>query len=89
MTPSFERVMYDLRVGLLQHPANEGPPFSEFRTGLDHFELEVATMPELDAWRRCLEERGIPHSGAHPHIATFRDPDNIQLELFCTAGRGA
>ncbi len=26
--------------------------------------------------------------GAHPHIVTFRDPDNIQLELFCTAGRG-
>ena len=25
-----------LLIGLLQHPANPGEPFSEFRTGLDH-----------------------------------------------------
>lgn len=76
----------DVRIGLLRHPSNGGEPFSEFRTGLDHLELEVATMQELDAWRRRLDEAGVPHSGAHPHIVTFRDPDNIQLELFCTAG---
>ena len=78
----------DVRIGLLQHPSNDGEAFSEFRTGLDHVELEVDNLPELDAWRRQLDGLGVPHSGAHPHIVTFRDPDNIQLELFCPAGRG-
>ena len=75
-----------LRIGLLQHPTNDGQPASEFRTGLDHAEFEVGTMRELDDWRRHLASLGISHSGARPHIATFRDPDNIQLEFFCQAG---
>jgi len=73
----------DIRIGLLRHPANRGEPFSEFRTGLDHVELEVASLDELDAWRHRLDRAGVPHSGARPHIVTFRDPDNIQLELYC------
>jgi glyoxylase I family protein len=72
-----------LLLGLLQHPQNEGQPFSEFRTGLDHVEFEVGTMDELDEWRDLLDARGIRWSGARPHIVTFRDPDNIQLEFFC------
>jgi catechol 2,3-dioxygenase-like lactoylglutathione lyase family enzyme len=75
-----------IRIGLLRHPANDGQPFSEFRTGLDHVEFEVGTMRELDDWRRHLDEVGVRYSGARPHIVTFRDPDNIQLELFCQAG---
>jgi glyoxylase I family protein len=75
-----------LRIALLQHPSNDGQPFSEFRTGLDHIEFEVGSMRELDAWRRKLDELGIPYSGARPHIVTFRDPDNIQLEFFCPEG---
>jgi glyoxylase I family protein len=75
-----------LRIGLLQHPSNDGTPFSEFRTGLDHVELEVGSMRELDAWRRHLNEQAVSYSGARPHIVTFRDPDNIQLELFCPEG---
>lgn len=75
-----------LLIGLLHHPANEGEPFSEFRTGLDHVEFHVGTMPELDDWRRHLDRAGVRYSGARPHIITFRDPDNIQLELFCPAG---
>jgi glyoxylase I family protein len=57
-----------LLIGLLQHPANPGDAFSEFRTGLDHLELEVASQDELDAWRRRLDSLGVSHSGAHPHI---------------------
>jgi glyoxylase I family protein len=75
-----------LRIGLLRHPANDGEAFSEFRTGLDHVEFEVGTMPELEEWRRHLAHLGIRYSGARPHIVTFRDPDNIQLEMICAAG---
>lgn len=75
-----------LRIGLLQHPSNDGTQFSEFRTGLDHIEFEVGSMRELEAWRRHLYELEIGYSGARPHIVTFRDPDNIQLEFFCPEG---
>ena len=73
----------NVRIGLLKHPANDGLPFSELRTGLDHVEFEVASADELDAWRRWLDMAGVPYSGARDHIVTFRDPDNIQLELYC------
>jgi glyoxylase I family protein len=76
-----------VRLGLQQHPANDGRPFSEFQTGLDHVEFDVAEMSELEAWRGWLDAHGVSHSGAHSHIVTFRDPDNIQLELYCLAGR--
>ena len=72
-----------LLIGLLQHSQNDGEPFNEFRAGLDHVEFEVATMAELNDWRDRLDARGIAWSGARPHLLTFRDPDNIQLELFC------
>jgi glyoxylase I family protein len=72
-----------LLIGLLQHKQNPGDPFSEFRTGLDHLELEVGSLEELREWERRLTERGILHSGIQQaHILTFRDPDNIQLEFF-------
>jgi glyoxylase I family protein len=72
-----------LEIGLLQHLSNPGDTFSEFRTGLDHLEFEVASMDELRAWEGRLNELGIAHSGIKHHLITFRDPDNIQLEFFC------
>lgn len=75
-----------LTIGLLQHRRNDGEPFSEFRTGLDHVEFEVASSEELDAWRARLNDLGINHSGAFAHVVTFRDPDNIQLEFFWPGG---
>jgi len=74
-----------LLIGLMQHSQNTGEPFSEFNTGLDHVEFEVPTLEELDEWRKRLDERGVPWSRAQPHLLTFRDLDNIQLELFCPA----
>jgi glyoxylase I family protein len=53
-----------LLIGLLQHPANPGEPFSEFRTGLDHPEFEVAGRDELERWEERLTALGIPHSGS-------------------------
>lgn len=73
-------------LGLLAHPANRGDAFSEFRTGLDHLELGVVSPEELEAWKARLDQLGIEHSDIKERptalILTFRDPDNIQLELF-------
>jgi glyoxylase I family protein len=73
-------------VGLVAHPGNDGEPFSEFRTGLDHAELGVPSREALEAWVARLDALGIAHSGikqaALGAMVTFRDPDNIQLELY-------
>jgi glyoxylase I family protein len=76
-----------LEIGLLQHAGNSGAAFSEFTTGLDHLEFEVGSAEELDGWRRRLGELGIRYTSGLPHIVTFRDPDNIQLEFFWPGGQ--
>ena len=78
-----------LLIGLLAHASNPGEMFSEFGTGLDHLEFEVASLAELDAWPHRLDDFGVAHSGAWPHIVTFRDPDNIQLEFFWPPSSGS
>nr|WP_090344129.1 VOC family protein [Mycolicibacterium malmesburyense]CRL75399.1 lactoylglutathione lyase-like lyase [Mycolicibacterium malmesburyense] len=79
-------------IGLHTNTGNDGTQFDEARTGLDHVGLNVASRAELDAWTRRLDELGIEHSGVRSAdepfpfaTVVFRDPDNIQLELF-TAG---
>jgi len=73
---------------LVGHADNDGAPFSEFRTGLDHLEFLVASRSDLDEWAARLDELGIAHSGIKepPYtpnaMLTFRDPDDIQLEFF-------
>ncbi len=73
---------------LVGHASNDGAPFSENRTGLDHLEFLVPECEVLEQWVDRLEELGIPHSGIKrpehtPNaMLTFRDPDNIQLEFF-------
>ncbi|MDH3755011.1 MAG: VOC family protein [Acidimicrobiia bacterium] len=73
-------------IGLEQHDANPGTPFDERRVGLDHLAFNVASRAELDRWVARLDERDIPHSGITEQdpwdVLVFRDPDNIQLELF-------
>ncbi len=60
--------------------------FSEFRTGMDHFAFTVPSRPELDAWKAHFEEKGVTHSEIKPSamgdLIAFRDPDNIQLEVY-------
>lgn len=73
------------QIGFIEHRSNPSEPFSEFRTGLDHFELEVGSREELEQWRDRLDTIGIPHSGIkgmHQHIIAVRDSDNIQFEFF-------
>ncbi len=76
-------------IGLHTNTGNDGNQFDEARTGLDHVALNVASRDELDAWTRRLDELGIEHSGVRAAdepfpfaTVVFRDPDNIQLELF-------
>ena len=75
-----------LVIVLHHHDANPGEPFSERRTGLDHVGLAVPSRTELEAWQRHLSGLGVRHSpiADRPYgsVLVFRDPDNIQLELF-------
>jgi glyoxylase I family protein len=76
-------------IGLHTNTGNDGQQFDEARTGLDHVALNVATRDDLQAWTARLDELGIAHSGIRAGdtpfpfaTVVFRDPDNIQLELF-------
>ena len=75
-------------IGLHTNTGNDGQPFDEARTGLDHVALNVA-REDLEAWTAWLDKLGIEHSGIRTGqepfpfaTVVFRDPDNIQLELF-------
>jgi glyoxylase I family protein len=61
-------------------------PFDERRAGLDHIAFGVADRTELEKWAGRLDELGIARSeikDAHYGSGlSFRDPDNIALELF-------
>jgi glyoxylase I family protein len=79
-------------IGLHHHDANPGQLFQESRTGLDHVAFGVTDLADLDAWASWLDELGIKHSGVihtdnpMPYsVVVFRDPDDIQLELFYMA----
>jgi len=84
------KLLTDDRWGLIivlhHHDANSGERFSERRTGLDHVGLAVASRAELEGWRRHLAELGVEYSPItdrpYGSVLVFRDPDNIQLELF-------
>ncbi|MCD2195356.1 VOC family protein [Actinomycetospora endophytica] len=76
-------------VGLHHHEAHIDGSFDERKTGLDHIAFGVASRADLDAWTAWLDESGVPHSGVQDlnepmplSTVVFRDPDNIQLELF-------
>ena len=78
-------------LGLHQHPtANPDDRFDEHRPGLDHLSFGVVNRAELKVWQARLEELGIPHGeivDAHYGSGlSFRDPDNIALELFAPPG---
>ncbi|MGZ4692350.1 MAG: VOC family protein [Acidimicrobiales bacterium] len=61
-------------------------PFEERRPGLDHISFGCANRDELEAWAARLDELGVAHGGvvdaAYGSGVSFRDPDNIALELF-------
>jgi glyoxylase I family protein len=77
------------RLGLTQHREGGREVFDETHVGLDHLAFAVADGAELDAWAARLADAGVVHSPVAPAnsipgaaVLVFRDPDNIQLELF-------
>lgn len=80
-------------VGVHHNKANQGEKADEARTGLDHFALAVERREDLDSWAAWLDGQGVAHNGVTdatepmPHsVLVFRDPDNIQLEMFYMQG---
>ena len=78
-----------VRLGLTQHRPGAAGPFDETRTGLDHLAFAVSARAGLDAWAARLAAAGVTCSPVAPAnsvpgaaVLVFRDPDNIQLELF-------
>ena len=61
--------------------------FNENRVGSDHLSLSVADRTELERAARIPSDREVPHGEIDDltplgiSVMTFRDPDNIQLEL--------
>jgi glyoxylase I family protein len=77
----------ELVIGLMQHEQGAADDvFSESRIGLDHLSFAVESRAELQAWAEHLETNEVEHSPIRDHaygaVLVFRDPDNIQLELF-------
>jgi glyoxylase I family protein len=77
------------RLGLTQHHEGGSEAFDELHVGLDHLAFAVTDRDELDAWSQRLTLAAVTHSpiaaaNSIPGAAVlvFRDPDNIQLELF-------
>jgi catechol 2,3-dioxygenase-like lactoylglutathione lyase family enzyme len=78
-----------LVLGLHHNTGNDGAAFDERRAGLDHLGFAVADRDALDAWAAKLDELGVEHTPVRDlteplPFATlvFRDPDDIQLELY-------
>jgi glyoxylase I family protein len=89
-TGTFRHVVYQLGGTLLGlHHFEElvsTERFIERRPGLDHVAFGCADRDELVAWAARLDELGVEHGGivdaGYGSGLSFRDPDNIALELF-------
>lgn len=77
--------------GIHQHQApSSSAAFDELRPGLDHVAFGCADRAELEAWAGRLDAMGVAHGGVvdapYGSGLSFRDPDNIALELFAPPG---
>ena len=75
--------------GFISHQSSAGAAFDETVAGLDHLSFRLADIEELDHWAQRLQHWKVEYSqpadstlrpGAK--VLVFRDPDNIQLELY-------
>jgi glyoxylase I family protein len=85
-----------LVIVLHRHDANDGGLFGETTTGLDHVGFMVPSRTDLEDWQEHLESEGVARVDTadkpmtqspiadepYASVLVFRDPDNIQLELF-------
>jgi glyoxylase I family protein len=87
---------WELMIVLHRHDTNNGGLFGETTTGLDHAGFVVPSRADLEAWQDHLETKGVAGSDVadkpltqspiadedYGSVLVFRDPDNIQLEIF-------
>lgn len=93
-TGPFRHIVYSLGgtlLGIHGFPdLTTSEAFDERRPGLDHIAFGCATRSELEEWAARLDELGIRHGGIvdadYGSGLSFRDPDNIALELFAPPG---
>jgi catechol 2,3-dioxygenase-like lactoylglutathione lyase family enzyme len=75
-----------LVVSVMTHDTRTSDRFDERSIGLDHLAFRVKDREALEAWVRHLDALNVPHSGIQEEqggpLVVFRDPDNIQLELW-------
>ena len=90
---------WTLAFALHVHDANQHEMFAENRTGLDHVGFVVPSRADLERWQVHLERHGVVRADRadkpltqspisdepYGSVLVFRDPDNIQLELFAPA----
>lgn len=82
-----------LIIGLNQHLEPTAEVFDEHRPGLDHIGFAVTERAELDQWESRLVQLEVEHSpvtdspSGSGTALVFRDPDNIQLELWWSRPR--
>ena len=88
-----------LAFALHRHDANDGGLFAETTTGLDHAGFAVSSRTDLEVWQEHLDAHGVVRADTadkpltqspiqdepYASVLVFRDPDNIQLELFAPA----
>ena len=82
-----------LLLGLDHHPDADRACFEARRTGLDHLAFGVPSRAELEAWTARLDTLRVAHDPvtettepAPLALVTFRDPDEIALELIWYGG---
>ena len=93
-TGPFRHVVYALGntlLGLHAFPVlSSEEKFDERRPGLDHIAFGCASRSDLEDWAKRLDELGIAHGeikdAGYGSGLSFRDPDNIALELFAPPG---
>ena len=89
-TGPFRHIVYQLGgtlLGLHGFPdLASDEPFEERKPGLDHIAFGCASRRELVEWAARLDELGIARGeivdASYGSGLSFRDPDNIALELF-------
>lgn len=88
-----------LMIVLHRHDTNQGELFAETITGLDHAGFMVPSRGDLEAWQDHLQSNGVTRvevadkpltqsplsDEPYGSVLVFRDPDNIQLEVFAPA----
>jgi glyoxylase I family protein len=87
---------HELMIVLHRHDTNNRGIFAETTTGLDHAGFVVPSRADLEVWQDHLEANGVARMDVadkpltqspiadepYGSVLVFRDPDNIQLELF-------